>query len=150
MHTSTSFLCIHQLRFFFVFFVGRHVGHHLGHIVGTLSTSMSATTTLCEVSGTLTEWKSESVMEVPFELTRSTFGHCPNRDWTIYTSTITFISINVFAQMLLRRLIWSQRRHDTAESEAGGRYADLSKPKYNWTHQHQHKYKYLYYKKHTC
>ena len=100
--------------------VGHHVRLHVGHHVHIHVGHHNVVSTLCEGSETLTEWKSESVREAPFELTRSTFGHCPNRGWTIYTSTITFISINVFAQMLLRRLIWSQRRHDTAESEARG------------------------------
>ena len=44
---------------------------------------------------------------------------------------------------------WSGHNAGTTQQKArlGGRYADLSKPKYNWTHQHQHKYKYLYNKK---
>ena len=41
-------------------------------------------------------------------------------------------------------MVRSQREggHSRKRGYAGGRYADLSKPKYNWTHQHHHKYKY--------
>ena len=45
-------------------------------------------------------------------------------------------------------MVRSQREggHSRKRGYAGGRYADLSKPKYNWTHQHHHKYKYKF----TC
>ena len=58
---------LHVGHFFLSFFVGHHVGHHVGHLVGHLVHLHvgyhDVVSTLCEISGTLTEWKSESVMD---------------------------------------------------------------------------------------
>ena len=40
--------------------VGHHVGHNVSHHVG----HHNVVWTLCEVSGTLTEWKSESMTDL--------------------------------------------------------------------------------------
>ena len=71
-----------NVTFFVGHLVGYNVGHHVGHLVGslvylqvsqffhfvlgTMSAPLSATmsiSTLCEVSETLTEWKSESITD---------------------------------------------------------------------------------------
>ena len=57
--------------FFLFFFVGHHGGHlvrhlvhlHVGHQVHLHVGHRNVVSTLCEVSETLTEWKSESVMD---------------------------------------------------------------------------------------
>ena len=43
------------------FFVGHHVGRHVSHHVG----HRNVVSTLCEVSETLTEWKSKTITYVP-------------------------------------------------------------------------------------
>ena len=42
--------------------VGHHVGHHVSHLVGHHFSHRNVVTTLCDVSGTLAEWKSESMI----------------------------------------------------------------------------------------
>ena len=52
---------LHVGHFFLSFFVGHHVGHLIGRLVHLHVGHHNFDSTLCEVSETLTEWKSENV-----------------------------------------------------------------------------------------
>ena len=72
-HNSEYFLILAKLGSPFGHYVGKHVGHHVGHLVHLhvghhVSHHVghrNVVSTLCEVSETLTEWKSESITYLP-------------------------------------------------------------------------------------